>query len=128
MESMFDRLGELLRDRLQNDEDPFTSWDPLEGKARQAGNHRQRTPPPRKTAEPIIPVPPELEDDYHRLGVEVGRSLATCKSAWKTLLKKHHPDKHNNDPVARAAATRKTGEINDSWRRIERWFLTGERP
>ncbi len=128
MESLYDRLGQLLRDRLQNDEDPFSAWDPLGGKARQAGNARQRTPPPREQKEQLVNVPPELEQDYRILGVEVGRSLAVCKSAWKNLLKTHHPDRHNSDAVARASATKKTTEINDAWRRIERWFQTGIRP
>ena len=123
LEDMYDRLGDILRDRLANDDDPFDSWDPHRGGKRRAGNRTQRKPAPiRSTAPERVPVPPELVEDFRVLGLMPGVSPAECRDAWKLLMKKHHPDKHNQSSEATHIATR----INNSYNRIMEWYKTGE--
>ena len=122
----YDRLGDILRDRLDSDEDPFAAWEPETGKARQAGNTRTRTPPPRTRSRPErIEVPAELHRDFLTLGLEAGSSEAECKKAWKRLLMVHHPDKHSNEPAEQARGAQLSANITDAWRRISHWYATG---
>ncbi len=126
MQSFYDRLGNILRDRLDSDEDPFDAWEPHAGNTRQAGNSTERTPPPRAGTKPKrVAVPRELVEDFRVLGLAPGSGREECKGAWKTLLKENHPDVHALDPKKQAEANRTAIRINDSYRRIVRWFETG---
>lgn len=126
MAGTYDRLGDILRDRLDSDEDPFAAWEPETGKARQAGNARTRTPSPRTRSRPErIAVPAELHRDFATLGLEAGASEAECKKAWKRLLMAHHPDKHANDPAEQTRSTQLSTNITNSYRRISHWYATG---
>lgn len=124
MDSVYDRLGNILRDRLDSDEDPFRTWESHTGKVRQAGNARERTPPPRKApARELVPVPPGLENDFRILGLPPGTCLPECKAAWKRLLKANHPDYQSEENIERSTA--RTAKITEAYRRISRWFDTG---
>jgi DnaJ-domain-containing protein 1 len=126
MQSFYDRLGNILRDRLDSDEDPFETWEAHEGKTRQAGNSRERTPPPKlNKSRARISVPPELVSDFKVLGLLPGESMETCKAAWKRLLKKYHPDANAQNPEEQDRSTRLSSNINDSYRKITHWFETG---
>ena len=126
MQSFYDRLGTILRDRLDTDEDPFNTWEPRTGKVRQAANSRERTPPPYigKTTRRIA-VPPELVDDFRVLGLLPGENPEKCKAAWKKLLKLHHPDTNDQGQKEQERSTRLSTQINDSYRKISRWYKTG---
>ncbi len=126
MQSFYDRLGNILRDKLDSDEDPFDSWDAHEGKSRQAGNERERTPPPhRKEGQKRVAVPGELVEDFKTLGVMPGVSQEECKSAWKKLLKANHPDTNAQNPLSQTRSTQVSIKINNSYRRISHWYETG---
>ncbi len=126
MANFYDRLGDILKDRLDSDEDPFDAWDPQGGKTRTAGGFRERKPPPKKDdGDGRVPVPQELIPDFLALGLQPGVSLAACKAAWKRLLHRHHPDRHAGDPKGLEAATAASIKLTESWRRISRWFQTG---
>jgi len=124
----YDRLGDLIRDRLDTDEDPFESWDPHEGRARQAGNTRGRTPPPRKPLERArARVPEELVESFRVLQLPPGVGADECKAAWKRLLHRHHPDRAGTDAKSQEAATAASIRITEAYRRIARWYETGQR-
>lgn len=130
MEDFYGKLGEFLRDRLNNDEDPFAGdyYDDDEiiiEKTRHAGNTVEKKNPPKKKVK-LVPVPMELAEDFIILGLRPGEPLEECKSAWKSLLLKHHPDKNNRTERAQREAARTTINITKAYRRIEHWFETGE--
>lgn len=126
MASMYERLGDILRDRLDGEEDPFETWEPHTGKPREAGNAKQRMPPPsrRKKIE-LVQIPPELSEDFSILALPAGSPLEECKASWKRLLKKYHPDMHNTS-AKQQECTQISVRITNSYRRIETWFETGE--
>ncbi len=125
--NFYDRLGDLLKDGLESDEDPFVAWDSHGGKTRSAGGMKERRPPPRpKPEEDTVRVPDELLEDYFALGLRPGVSAEAAKAAWKRLLKLHHPDRFANRPDKAEEATKRSIRITDSYRRIVRWFETGK--
>ena len=92
----------------KRDESPDPAADP--GPGRNAGN----------TA-----VPGTLRPDFAELGLPFGASEEECKSAYKKLLKIHHPDRHAGHPGNFKKATERTARINAAWDRIEKWRKTG---
>ncbi|CEM62975.1 J domain-containing protein [Treponema phagedenis] len=134
MNTYYEKLGDILRDRLDSDEDPFYQWDNnRNGKYRTAAGTMERRPPPKtdytkEKAEPIrIPVPPELVEDFAVLGIPSGMPLADCKQSWKRLVKRYHPDTITEvEKQGEAAAIIR--RINRSYKRIEKWFETGRIP
>ncbi len=129
MGGFYDRLGDILRDRLDSDADPFETWEPNEGKPRSAGDRRERTPPPRRSSRPErIAVPDELVEDFRVLGLPPGVPLADCKAAWKRLLKRYHPDHHALDGDTERRNTDVSVRLTASFRRISSWFETGDVP
>ena len=65
--------------------------------------------------------PEELRPDFDCLGVPFGSDNETCKTAYKNLLKIHHPDRHAGHEGNFYKATAKTAKINAAWDRIEKW-------
>lgn len=122
----YDRLGNLLRDRLNSDEDPFDTWEPTNGRHRSAGNKKERSSPQKAAPVPRVAVPPELIEDFKNLPVLPGSSIEECKNAWKRLLMEYHPDKNLDSPEKQQRATDISVQVTQSWRKIAKWFETGK--
>lgn len=69
-----------------------------------------------------------LAEDYRTLGLPYGAPLAEVKSAYKRLLKQHHPDRHGGSPEDQRKATEYSARINEAYARIETWASTGKKP
>ncbi len=69
--------------------------------------------------------PAKLVSAYRTLGLEYGAPFAEVKTAYKRLLKQHHPDKHGSSPETQKNATETSSRINDAYRIIETWRETG---
>ena len=67
------------------------------------------------------PPPEELREDFEQLNVPFGADNETCKTAYKNLLKIHHPDRHVGHEGNYKKATEKSAKINAAWDRIEKW-------
>ena len=60
-----------------------------------------------------------LEADFRVLGLEPGAKSSEVRQAYRTLVKKWHPDRHQSKPYeARAFAEKKFREIDEAYRRI----------
>lgn len=67
-------------------------------------------------------VPFELYDDFKTLCLMPGTNLDECKVAYKSLLKKFHPDKFANEPEKQKEATEITSSITSAFTRIKTWY------
>lgn len=67
-------------------------------------------------------VPFELYDDFKTLCLMPGTNLDECKIAYKSLLKKFHPDKFANEPEKQKEATEITSSITSAFTRIKTWY------
>ncbi|MDR0596925.1 MAG: J domain-containing protein [Treponema sp.] len=148
---IFDRLGDVIRSYLNgsgpsqgpapgrghSDPDVEAAYEELEnflGRGK-AGFEDERAFPgagrdPRRSGAGENAgrgAPPEsLRRDFDELGLAFGASAEVCKTAYKKLLKLHHPDRHAGHEGNMRKATAKSARINAAYDRIERWRETGK--
>jgi DnaJ-domain-containing protein 1 len=141
---IFERLEDVIKSYLNNDGGrPFPSgqsgdsdlnaaYEELDeflntGKS-SAGGFRTTGSPAGNTASDnrsaAKPPPEELRGDFAELGVPFGAQAGECKTAYKQLLKKHHPDRHAGHPGNMQKATEKSARVNAAFDRIEKWRTT----
>jgi DnaJ-domain-containing protein 1 len=78
-----------------------------------------------RTATAPNATPETLRPAFAELGVPFGADPETCKTAYKKLLKVHHPDRHAGHAENMRKATEKSARINAAYEKIERWRSTG---
>ncbi|MCL2601453.1 MAG: J domain-containing protein [Treponema sp.] len=93
----------------------------LSGGKNASGANPAGEPPPQTQRH----IPEELRADFAELGISPLCSPEECKSAYKKLLKIHHPDRHAGNSEAMRKATEKTARVNAAYRRIEQWHKEG---
>ncbi|MBF0275393.1 MAG: J domain-containing protein [Nitrospinae bacterium] len=64
----------------------------------------------------------ELADCYATLEIPFGSGLEITRNAWKTMMKKYHPDKHSNNPEKLELATKISVEVTASYKFIENYL------
>jgi DnaJ-domain-containing protein 1 len=60
---------------------------------------------------------------YANLEIPVGSDQETIKTAWKTQMKKYHPDLHGSDPQKKQIAEELTRQLNEAYRILDSAFL-----
>jgi len=60
---------------------------------------------------------------YANLEIPVGSDRETVKTAWKTQMKKYHPDLHGSDPKKKQIAEELTRQLNEAYRTLDSAFL-----
>jgi curved DNA-binding protein CbpA len=60
---------------------------------------------------------------YANLEIPVGSNRETIKTAWKTQMKKYHPDLHGSDPKKKQIAEELTRQLNEAYRTLDSAFL-----
>ena len=60
---------------------------------------------------------------YANLEIPVGSDRETIKTAWKTQMKKYHPDLHGNDSKKKQIAEKLTRQLNEAYRALDSAFL-----
>ncbi|GBU28166.1 hypothetical protein R84B8_01724 [Treponema sp. R8-4-B8] len=137
---IFDRLGTIInsyfndfsdetagRFRSTGDPDYDAAYEELDDYLnRKEYRFEKEANTDRQTARPSgVKLPPEeLRPDFDLLGVQFGADNETCKTAYKNLLKLHHPDRHVGHEGNYKKATEKSAKINAAWDRIEKWRQT----
>ena len=56
---------------------------------------------------------------YANLEIPVGSDRDTIKAAWKTQMKKYHPDLHGSDPKKKQIAEELTRQLNEAYRILD---------
>ena len=60
---------------------------------------------------------------YANLEIPIGSDRETIKAAWKTQMKKYHPDLHGSDPKKKQIAEELTRQLNQAYRTLDSAFL-----
>ena len=90
-----------------------------------------------KSADAPLPEPDffearRIESDplakyYANLEIPLGSNRETIKTAWKTQMKKYHPDLHGLDPKKKQIAEEITRQLNEAYRTLESTFKKSNR-
>ena len=99
----------------------------MEAAARARGQKREteraRTEPPKKrnTRAPAegLGRAHRLRALYAELGCRSGASFDEVKSAYRALMRKHHPDHHAGDPLAQKRASDRSAAITTAYAELE---------
>jgi DnaJ like chaperone protein len=72
-------------------------------------------------------APDPLAKYYANLEIPVGSDRATVKKAWKTQMKKYHPDLHCADPEKKRIAEELTLQLTEAHRILDTALLKNVR-
>jgi DnaJ-domain-containing protein 1 len=139
MDPIFDRLGRLFRSNNPFsgssepplDEDERAAFEELEAelnapkgaprKPSSQGNRtfqqqrRQETAPPSRPA-----LDPVLVQAYAALGLSPSATWDEVNAAHRTMLKKHHPDRHAGNEALLRQATAQSQKINEAYQLLKK--------
>ena len=123
MDRIFDRLTNLVRSFLQDDEGNPVPGDPdladaMDELDEYLATGRSPSSGPASKSKPEPPVSDQLRSDFASLDCTPGDSPQRVKQAYKQLLRQYHPDRHQDDPEKLRVATEITQKINGAYRRI----------
>lgn len=65
---------------------------------------------------------PKLEEWYAVLEIPYGSDFAAVQKAWKSQLRKYHPDRHVSDPERAKIAHEVTQQLNQAFAGLEKHF------
>lgn len=73
---------------------------------------------PPAAEDPPPDVDQELARYYANLEIPYGSDLNTVRNAWKSMMKKYHPDLHGADPDKRRLAGELTSELTRAYQEL----------
>ena len=95
--------------------------------AAKAARARPEAPKARPSARPQSPPPPkapshadEIRRAYAALEVPPGSDFATVRKAYRTLMRKYHPDRHAQTPAKQKAATELAQKLTQAYKLLEK--------
>jgi DnaJ-class molecular chaperone len=65
---------------------------------------------------------PEIRQAYHDLEVPLGSDPDTVRRAYRRLLLRYHPDRHQSDPERQKTAIAITQRLSMAYDRINRYY------
>ena len=151
MDSMFDRLGDLLSATLDDGELPKNDFNQLnpqieleeyrissaqknESEAKSENNAekariqkksaiKKNIAEEKKSKEFFVPY--HLKTQFSLLGITGAKTTEDeIKVAYKEQLRQFHPDKQKNIPILQKIATTKTSQIIEAYKDIQNWLVS----
>jgi len=118
------RLHQVIRSRLSsppqdNDSYLFESYEQNRSKEKESIDEDDK-----KTEERLDPL---LAQWYSNLEIPYGSDLKSTKQAWRSLMKRYHPDLHSNDPEKKEIATELTRKLTEAYEGIEQSLLDAKK-
>jgi DnaJ-domain-containing protein 1 len=115
------RLEDLSDEELEAEIERRRLDKELDERAARAGQtstrpHRERTrptPPPTSPADPVARA-------YAALEIPAGSDFETVRKAYRSLMRKYHPDRHTATPEKQKAANELTQKLTDAYKTLER--------
>lgn len=132
MPSQYDKLGEMLKDALENGAIPQKRTKKKSEKSAGSGYSEEsssvfpKTPSTQNGADltecVYVSGSPDIMHAYDILELENGTPPDVTKNSYRRLLKKYHPDNIAKFENMQKTAAKKTGEIVKAYKILEEWF------
>lgn len=132
MPSQYDKLGEMLKEALENGAIPQKRTKKKSEKSAGSGYSEESSsvfpkPPPTQNGVDLtecvyVSVSPDIMRAYDILELENGTPPDVTKNSYRRLLKKYHPDNIAKFENMQKTAAKKTGEIVKAYKILEEWF------
>ena len=129
MKDFLDRLGRMARAELNAFTDKIKDWEDDQGAAanpetsssgdgasawESEGYHRQHRSNHAYSK--------EVREAYAALELPLGADRDAVKKAYREMLRRYHPDKHQNDPSRLKTATLITQRVQQSHETLIQWL------
>ncbi|MCB9727624.1 MAG: J domain-containing protein [Deltaproteobacteria bacterium] len=133
---IFDRLSRLARaevshlggrvrealsgdsdDALADDDEVVETSEARAAEARAQAGRASRSAPVDEPSQQRWPR--EIREAYATLELPLGSSREQARTAYRRLLRTHHPDRHQHDDAAERRATERTMTIRAAWERLD---------
>lgn len=115
MESMYDKLGELLSKTLDSGFIPKKSEEKIKEK-----NFSQKDKI--KEEEKIRPLPENVKSAFKKIKIPENCNFEEAKKIYREKLMHYHPDRRNENYVLQKVAKEKTEELLADWKIVENYF------
>lgn len=142
METMYDKLGDLLNETLKTGQVKFkkkTKYPEKEiphkekkseenfskenvSKNKSKAEQKNQAEPLKNKNSPLRKITPEVERACRLLDITASANQNDIKKAYKEKLKYFHPDKYDKNPVLKKVATNKTRMIVEAYELLMRSF------
>jgi DnaJ-domain-containing protein 1 len=107
-----------LREALGGLGRPTLSFEPSADRAPEP--EPEREPPPRRRRGSADLDDAELRRYYANLELPLGAPAAEVKAAYRRLMRRYHPDRHQNDPEQARVATLLAQELSAAYEALMR--------
>ena len=77
--------------------------------------------PRRRSSSARDPYPKEVREAYAALELTPGADKAEVRRAYRDMMRRYHPDKHQADPDKERLANEITVRLKDAKDRLDRW-------
>ena len=114
MSGFFKRLSRLARAEINNLGSKFASKDELNEADRELQEEIESAASGSKTPS----WPPEIREAYAALELPLGSDEKAVKKAYRALLNRYHPDKHQGTPEKLETANEITMRVRESYEAI----------
>jgi len=131
MDSMYDRLGDLLNEALssggipkkETEKDGETLKKQPGGRTVQGNKQRVVRGNGSGESQTVLPpVPSDIAGALFFLGIGPDATPDECRTAYRKKLKRYHPDNNSVNPVVQKVASAKTEELVTAYRLASAWL------
>ena len=132
MPSQYDKLGEMLKDALENGAIPQKRMKKEPEEYESSAYSEKTSSVMDKTLSSengsdiakdiFVASEPDIIHSYDILELENGTPPDIAKDSYRKLLKKYHPDNIAKFENMQKTAAKKTGEIINAYKILEKWF------
>lgn len=131
MDDLATRLGRRLRRRLNQLQERIVEFERDGGFDRLADRVQRVVERGQKQLKEGLdllsnPEIAQLRRWYAVLRVPYGAPASQVKTAYRQLMREHHPDRHTQDPAREAQATTYSQELTVAYTGLMRWLERGQ--
>lgn len=121
MESMYDKLGELLSDALDSGFIP-----PKEEKQKKTEKPEQKAALQKDKIKEektkLRPLPENVKAAFNKAQIPESSTFDEARKIYREKLMYYHPDRRNENPVLQKVAKEKTEILLENWKIIEEYY------